>query len=115
MHTTQGAVQVALDAEVEGLEQLLYAQRASLPHARNGKSRPPSSAYAAQVLKDMKQGKSQEFRRIMAVLLTNLADGVPLHVVRLVPERMARALEFAAGEGRPRPVRALNLMETHAD
>lgn len=94
---------------------LLFAQREELPHAANGRPVAPSSPCAAQILKDMGQGKSQEITRLLTVLTCNTADGVAADVVKLVLRRIEAAIDVVARTSGPRPLSALNRRETREE
>jgi DnaJ-domain-containing protein 1 len=110
--TSALAVDPVLDAFETEVLRLLLTQRECLPHARNGQPQAPSDAYAAQVAKDMGQGRSREVRRLLALMLCNVRDGVPLETVKLVTRRLEAACEHVAGAPRLRPLTVLNRRET---
>ena len=101
-----------IDDYAADLVALTLAQRDDLPKAKNGRPAAPGCAYAAHVVKDMASGKSAEFKRLMAVLVTNLRDGVPRDVVNGVVRRMEAILDVEAGAYRPRSIVALSRRET---
>lgn len=94
---------------------LLLNQRSELPHAANGKPAAPSDPSAAQILKDMGQGKSQEIARLLTVLTCNARDGVAPEIIKLVSRRIDAAVDAAARASGPRPLSAINRRETREE
>lgn len=88
--------------EAHAITQKLLAHRKALPHALNGKP-IPGAAQAAQIRKDMQQGKSAEVRRLLTVLQDDVLSGVPLPTVLSVLDDMAAFLRLAAGDLPPVP------------
>lgn len=103
---------VALDEYTADVLGLLLSQREILPRAANGKPIAASDAYAAHVLKDMGVGKSQEIRRMLAVMITNLRDGVPPTIVRNWLRRIEAIIDVESGQYRPRSLVAMCRRET---
>jgi hypothetical protein len=102
----------ALDEYVADLMALQFSQRGALPRAENGRTIAPSDSYAAQVMKDMTGGRSAELRRLVAVWVCNLRDGVNLPTVKLILRRIESILDVEAGTYRPRSMIALHRRET---
>lgn len=94
---------------------LVLNQRGELPHAANGKPLAPTNPAAAQILRDMRQGVSQEFARVLTVLTCNAADGVATDVIKLVTRRIDAAIDASAHPETPRPLSALNRRETREE
>jgi hypothetical protein len=116
MSTTLGQLGVAPDAVEEDLRVLLLSQRDGLSRAGNNQPKAPSSVYVANVLRDIGQGKAQPIRMLLAVLRTNLRDGVSLYEVRKFVRRLDAALEVAANpRAEAQCLSTLNRMETRAE
>lgn len=93
--------------------------RDALPHALNGRSIPPSDPRAANIRREMQQGRSREFARLLTVMLCDLTDGVPFPLVIAPLRQMIATLEVAAVQQHQhralhRPVTALMARETKA-
>lgn len=71
----------------------LLRAREALPLAENNKHQPLSDRYARSVVKDMSEGRSQEFKRIYAVCQCMLADGISLPLVTAALRQMLTMLE----------------------
>jgi hypothetical protein len=110
MGTTVRSVEVGLDVFTEELDSLLSAPRADLPRSGNNRPIPPSSDYAASVLKMIGAGTACPNRMIAAVLLTNAADGVSLDRARLYVRRLDALLEVS----HRRPVRTMTSLSSLA-
>lgn len=97
---------------------LLHDARATLPTQLNGRPKAPSDPYAAQVRKEITQGRSQEFKRLYAVLACDLCDGVPLPTVLAPLRRMIAQLttthEQRTKDAATRPIMTLIRCETAA-
>jgi hypothetical protein len=120
MYTTQDHGTVArLSAGIPQIANdvllLILSQRDELPHAANGRPIAPSNPSAAQILKDMGQGKSREVERLLTVLLCNTVDGVQMDIVKLVLRRIEAAIDLVGRTTGPRPISALNRRETREE
>lgn len=95
----------------------ILGERAGLPHELNGRPKCPSSVAAAQIRRDMQQGRSAEVRRLLTVLGCDVIDGVPLPTVLSVLDQMAAYLRLIAGDRTPdqRDLAVLTRMETRAE
>lgn len=109
------ALDPALDAVERDCLTVLSVQRSTLPHAANGQPRAPSDAYAAQVRKEMLAGRSREIRRVAAVVLCDVRDGIPPEQSTLILRRIIAAAEQEARSPRPREISAWNRAETRQD
>lgn len=93
MGTTSRSLGVEPHAVASDLNDLLRAQRRSLPLSANNTPIPPSDPQAAEILKQIGQGRSKEFERLLTVMLCNLHDGVPFSLVTAPLRRMLTHLE----------------------
>ena len=99
----------------EALTQLLLQGRDALPHAQNGRPIPPSDPRAANIRKEMQQGRSREFHRLRTVMACDLRDGVPFALVVAPLRQLIADMEVEAVAGMlHRPVPALLRRETKA-
>lgn len=113
MGTTNGAVGVGLDAIVTTLVTRTLEARDGLPRVGRG-HKAPSSEAAAQVLKEMGQGRSREWARLMTVARCNMHDGVDVEVV-VAPFLLAvAALRQDAKPRTDRPLAVVQRLETKA-
>jgi hypothetical protein len=103
-----------IDAYEEDLLKILDECVADIPHAGNGKP-VAGNAYADQVLKEIRGGRSKEVRRIVAVLLGMLDRGAKRPGVRLFAQRLDAILARHGSTAEPRPIRLLNRRETRED
>lgn len=97
--TTQDHAVAGLDGIAQDLTNLVVNARASLPHERNGRPFAPSDQYAANVRREMRQGRSAEFKRLLAVAQCDLRDGVPFSEVCAPYRRLIAQLEVVAVAG----------------
>lgn len=105
---------VALDNYESDLLRLLDQACEEIPHARNGRA-VAGDAYADQVMKDIKAGRSKEVRRLLAVLLAMLQRGAKRPAVRLFAQRLDAILARHGSDDQPRAIRILNRRETRED
>lgn len=101
------------------LTTLLLHGRDALPHALNGRPIPPSDPSAANIRREMQQGRSREFHRLLTVMLCDLKDGVPFPLVVAPLRQMLATLEREAVKRHQaarldRPVMSLLVRETKA-
>lgn len=104
----------ALDAHEEDLLKILDDCVEDIPHAGNGKP-VAGNAYADQVLKEIRGGRSKEVRRVVAVLLSMLDRGAKRPGVRLFAQRLDAILARHGSAVESRPIRLLNRRETRED
>lgn len=98
---------------------LLQMRKQYVPHALNGEPRLDASVFArqaAQIRKDMQQGKSAEIRRALHVMQDHIEAGVPLAVVCSVLDQMRAHLALCAADraSEPRDLSVLVKLETRA-
>lgn len=121
VRTTQDRAIAGLDGIAQDLLSLVISARDALPHAPNGQPPAPSSTYVANVRREMKQGRSQEFRRLYAVAACDLADGVPFSEVIAPYRRLIAQLEVVAVAGalrkpdRPTPTLVRQMVKESAE
>lgn len=81
----------------------ILKQRDCLPHTLNGRPMSPSTVAAANIRREMQQGRSAEVKRLLTVLACDLEDGVPLATVLSTLDQMAAYLRLVAGDQAPEP------------
>lgn len=93
-HATVGCLN--LTDVADRLVETQLKTRDGLPHANNGRPKAPSNAAAAQIRKDMKNGRSSEYERLLTVVDTDLEDGVPYDIATAPLQRMLTFLKIRA-------------------
>lgn len=94
MHTTPHHTRVDYHRIGQDLTREFLDARAGLPKSGNGAPIAPSNPRAAQIAKDMGQGKTLSFEQILTVAVTNVVDGVP---VRRVTSALRIAIALLEG------------------
>jgi hypothetical protein len=115
MRSTQDAAGVGTDAVVQGIVDTMLSARESLPHSSNGRPIAPSSAKAAQIRKDMRQGVSREWARLLEVSRCDAEDGVAPDQVEAPYWLAIAAIRHAARIRSERPVLAISRNETRTE
>lgn len=118
MKTSQDRASGGYDEPAMALTKLLLDARAVLPHGLNGSPPAPSDPRAANIRREMQQGRSSEFKRLLTAMTCDLRDGVPFALVVAPLRQMIATLEIAAVDGlrqrADRPVLTLIRRETRA-
>lgn len=116
--TTQDRSRGGSSDPADILTEQLLSGRDILTRAANGHTKAVSDPYAAQVRRDMRQGRSAEFKRLRAVAICDLKDGVPFPLVVAPFRQFITDLEMEAvtlhREKTERPLPALVRTETKA-
>lgn len=118
MGTTLDRAAVGREALAEALTTLVLESRQTLPRAANGRPMAPSDARAAQIRKDMGQGRALPIHSLLTVLECDVRDQVPFSEIIAPLRQMIAHLEVlcVAGALRPaeRPMPSLVRSETKA-
>lgn len=116
MHSGPMSLTVLDNFEADLLK-LLDECAEDLPHAANGRPVASGDAYADDVLKSIRGGKSKEVRRLLSVLLAYIRRGndKTRARARLFAQRLDAILAGYNRNDQPRPIRILNRRETRED
>jgi hypothetical protein len=102
MHTTQGRTAVAYAAITDPLTRQLLDGRTCLPHGANGHGPRPSDPCAAQIRKDIGQGRADPLRLLYTVMACDARDGVPFSEIVASLHGLIAAVEVVAVAARAR-------------
>jgi hypothetical protein len=95
----------------DDITSLLLQGRSVLPKAINNRPIRPSSDYVVNVRADMAKGRSQEIKRLLAVGLCDVRDGVPFDLVAAPYRQILAHLEVAsAAECARQPERSMAVL-----
>jgi hypothetical protein len=100
MGTTTDRAAVGQDMLTAALHELMLNSRDLLPHGRNGRPAAPSDPRAAQIRKDIGQGRANPIGQLIAVFECDVQDQVPFSEVVAPLRQLIAHLEVLAVHGR---------------
>jgi hypothetical protein len=112
MGTTPDPATVARATIADMINQALLNTRDTLPKERNGRPMAPSDARAAQIRKDIGQGRATPVQQLLTVTECDIADGVPLDRALAPILQLVAHLEREERHHMDRPLMTLVRAET---
>ncbi|CAN5922618.1 hypothetical protein BH11GEM2_BH11GEM2_37720 [soil metagenome] len=100
MGTTTDRAAVGQEMLTAALHELLLNSRDVLPHGRNGRPAAPSDPRAAQIRKDIGQGRANPIGQLLTVFECDVQDQVPFSEVVAPLRQIIAHLEVLAVNGR---------------